>query len=412
MLKSNRGISLVEVIVGAAIATSVISGVTAAIMYIVSVQKTVEVKLVLQQIRDNIYWNLVDETAWVNTVRDPTNDTLVCLEEPPFNCASFTNPTGYKINKVIGAVLTAPDPIIFDDSDAAAGFERGFNWGANKCVGALAADDGCPFRVNISWYATTSNNRPLIIINARFELKTVMPMPSINASRYNFTIQKPGAINAIENGTTCPSANQLIAGTDPYGNLECMDAPTPTVSLVACSQGWALQGIVNGAAVCKQPIDTANCGPGEYIDNISSDGSVACKKLPQTGAVGPDDTVITSFDSFGSPIYGKGLDGMNCPAGQVARGFTSGGGLACIEATLGGTTCSDNFKTCSGSCVAANPTDCTPSSCTSGLDAGVTCSTVSCTYTTTCVSGKGGLSYSCNMPGFRRDCTRTCRVCI
>lgn len=416
-MKSAYGLTIVQVLVGTVISGLMLSGITASIMHIVNVQKNVEVKLSLQQVRDKIYWTVLDEIAWKNTVADAVNQpNMDCLLNSPYVCSGSTLVApGLEIIKVIGPDLSAADPVVIDNTPPGAGLERGFDWDGNKCVGAAAGDDNCPIRVVLKWYANSTDPRPNVVISAEFQVKiTTALLGSLNASRFNFTLQKRGVVNVLTNNdTTCSGSGQYVIGLDSAGNLICAASQTVKLTQISCPPGKAVTSInSSGVPTCKQVVDFGNCPAGEFIDQISSDGSVQCTPLPQVGANAPDDKVSIGFDSFGSPIWGPNLDTKSCAAGYVMTGFDSTGGLRCTQAPTGATSCTTFNNNCLGPCVpiASLATSCTPNGCAQ-TQLSNACTEISCYYTTTCTSNKTGLTYSCQKLGHRQSCTRKCQLC-
>lgn len=413
----NRGFSLIETMTAIGISSIVVFAIISSLVYVLKLQNSVDAKLAMQQIRDQVYWTLMDEVAWINTVNDTDNSAnLSCLKTPPYDCSGFIDPAGYSINQVIGPDLTVTDPIVFDSTSAGAGLERGFRLDGNKCVGNVAGDDTCPIRLSIVWYATSSGNRPMIIIRGTFTYKRSSSHFAVNPSKYNFTINKPGVVNTMPSNFSCP-ANEFIIGTNVDGTPVCGPYLAPPQPNTTCgNMGEAFIAIdANGLPVCGPLVYSATCGPGQFVDNITPDGSIICTDLPTKNQTGcPDDLSIIGYDAFGEPKCGLAVDSMTCPAGQIISGFSSSGGIICTDGTLGTNACNYAVYTCPGSCVASGPADCNPPDCPTGVgwvDLGVSCPSMGCTYMGTCTSAHGGGNYSCKKSGSKKLCYRRCRFC-
>lgn len=148
---NNRGFSLMEVIIAAAIMMIVALGILA--VQTMGVKSTASSNILFQAdlFRKNIINLINNDAAWTNTYNDASNTNLACLKDNVTNCYG----TGGSFATGKFRVRDAANSIVWDPLTATNGFNMG---GALCSTWVNTGNNLCPFRIELYWTAVCSVN--------------------------------------------------------------------------------------------------------------------------------------------------------------------------------------------------------------------------------------------------------------
>ncbi|MCB0343392.1 MAG: prepilin-type N-terminal cleavage/methylation domain-containing protein [Bdellovibrionales bacterium] len=358
MVKNERGLSLVELLVTIGIFSIILSVTLTMMADMLRVQSHLSFRYAVQDLRDSIKTLINHEVPWDNTVSyngTDQNDTA-CLKDVAnsFECKTAAENTSNDIPNKIRAIVNSSNDLAYDlDIDNGRGFDK------NGSACSTYPSIECPIGVRAQWKpmigagcTTASCKSPTVTVEVTFEKYQGTGSFPVNIARYNFDLMRPGVPATVNTmcqsiGGTYDNATGLCAlpsgdgtGQDPEALCESLNGAfvdggcsftNPAVG--SCPAGQMMTGInADGTKQC-QPVNFvlgSACLPGQKEEGINADGSRVCTDLPDCAS----GQAISGYDSSGNPICvaagsGTGTDETPPTGGESPydSGYSGGGSL-------------------------------------------------------------------------------------
>lgn len=303
-LKSQKGFSLVEILVSVGMIAMLMGGVATYVKVTADTKRKIDMGLNLANFKESVIRNLNSPGAWNMTISK--NSNLACLNTSSPGCTNGA--TGaIAVYDISGELLTS--------SGASAGFDRA----GKPCTSfnGVSGDTACVFHYNIQWTALCSFmpcKDPQIRIDGTLTYSPADPKlrEGFNASRYNFSFFRAETIpNSLE--AVCVSLGGIFnSGTNscqfPWANY-------------SCPPGQVLRGL-NAANVpnCYYPV-SYTCPAGQLLRAIMADGTPVCANLVCSGWAAPTGWIeeppgLSYTDWFSSGGGDGGCDGADGGCGS------------------------------------------------------------------------------------------------
>lgn len=159
-VRNRQGFSVVEVMVVLGIMSVIAYYGMTPLLSFMKTQKTVDVKLTLSQIRENIRSTILNGKAWQKTIA--VNSQMSCISTGT-TCSAFTTGT-YFLN-----LRDGNDTLLINSSTPTAGFTDA---GSPCNAWSASGNPACPIRIRLRWTAVCMNTsciHPQVLISGRFE---------------------------------------------------------------------------------------------------------------------------------------------------------------------------------------------------------------------------------------------------
>lgn len=229
--KSQSGTTLVELMVGTAIAAMVLYSATYTLQTLSEHKSRLEMRASIESIRVNFLETVLDDLALEQIFDDPANTSLACLKNNT-SCPAVETPLRFKDRN--GNVLYDPA-----NAFSSAGFTRE----GQPCNTFNSGNPSCPFRYEFTWRAicaTCSTKLYEVTASLKYRPGTSSGAP-MNEQSMSFKVVR---------------------------NLDSVNNQTPYNLYVGASHACAV--MLNGRAKCFGLNQNAELGLGDMVDRRSS----------------------------------------------------------------------------------------------------------------------------------------------
>lgn len=220
LLKSKKGLSLIEVMIVVGIMSLVGLGVTSLLTNVAKVQRKGSVKSELQVVVQNVKANLLDDDSWVQTINAyplGSPKLIDCLRDD-------VDPANYCVSGTSVSDITLRDPagnVFYDGETPTAGFqESGAPCNTFDPLPGPGNDD-CPFRYDVTVEMTCASGgtcqKPKVELVASLQVNPASKGQSkfnINTNNYDFDLNRseevkyePLQVRHWQDATTAMAAN-------------------------------------------------------------------------------------------------------------------------------------------------------------------------------------------------------------
>ncbi|MCB0343421.1 MAG: type II secretion system protein [Bdellovibrionales bacterium] len=366
--------TLIEIMVTVGIMGIVIAGTASMMAQMLRGQKTIEMRLAVQDLRENVRSFIVNEEAWGKTVEDlNVNQGGTCLADAA---------SGYECKDVVDAGQAIPQ--IMDAAggvkyESTAGPGNGFTATGAACDGTMTPypSSQCPISMDISWKPDASascantgckNPTAVITVDFTYDPGDAKPVP-FNINRFDIEIRKPGvpltlSFNCASVGGTFDQATQkCVVDTDPQQVCSTMGGqyddktqscdmgivPGPTAQQTCAEMGGTYNDQTKKCefgtdqkTVCETVGGTFNATTGNCTLPTQVDNSIetTCESLggkynASKGTCNLGNPAKDSCLALGG-TFNNGQCTLtqlvgDCPPGQVVVGFTDSGARRCAS---------------------------------------------------------------------------------
>lgn len=260
ILKSRAGLTMIEMVVVAAIGSFIVLAVSKLLLNTFELESTAKKKFWIESIKSEIINGLRGRESWQQTISSAKNSSM--------NCVQNLTPCNPLVDNGLIEVLDAQGGRIFDSTVPT----NGFNERGEFCnsFNSLSGNDACPFRYEIRWSPTCvgSCTNPEVRLDISLLYKPSKSNVRIDTQKHALLLYRSPifdslsanctTLNGVFNPATglcewtrlssnCSSISQVLVGFDAAGNEIC--EPFPAVS---CPPGEFIQGFDNtGALICS-----------------------------------------------------------------------------------------------------------------------------------------------------------------
>ncbi|RYZ93318.1 MAG: hypothetical protein EOP06_01375 [Proteobacteria bacterium] len=254
-LRSDRGFSLVEIVIAAGLSTAVIAAAGAALIDSKSLQNEQTEKFWIEERRLEMANAIATVEGWNQTV----------ALNPGMNC--FTSPNGCPAARMPQPLKISLSGALLDGANANAGMSS--NGDICNTFSSANGDASCPYGITLTWQAVCEG------------VACRNPQPK---AVFSFRKKLP---------------NQKLHDMPAYTRIVYRDPKLDNLSQTCEGIGGVLVGVSCVVNSLTSTCDTVN---GRYAVGFDAVGKVVCGSVPT--AICANDQVLTGFDATGAPICG------------------------------------------------------------------------------------------------------------
>lgn len=258
---NKKGMSVIEIVVAAAIGSIVIGGLSVPLMSEMRNRKKIESYYWVSQVRTELVTSLRNKEIFDKAIGLPENDSMACLL-PKVSGGLGISQDCRGQGGVIRKILNKEGKAIYDSGTAQSGFDKGGKF----CDTFSETSEDCPFRYELGWSAICKGVGSCFNPDVRVEGKLVIASQlasSLDSRLYGFRWVMPTS----EKSNVVCNTSGIGSGSGENCNLNIQ---------TSCGSGSYLVGFQkNGSPICRE-LGAQACGAGKLLEGFDDSGKVVC----------------------------------------------------------------------------------------------------------------------------------------
>ncbi len=266
IMKNNRGMTLIEALIGNALLIIVIFSSLSVFKDVVGAHVGSESYLNLIVTRNRLISHILDTRTWEHTVTATENTALSCLknlDNPDATTRDCKSVVNQKIN-----LYSLDEEVAFPTKDATIGIGKAGPICNSFNAASGSGDANCPLGIDLTMTALCEAGSPTcynppMLFQAQFILNGDSTTPNINTQPFNFSV--------INTGSYCPTQNPAVGLV---GDAEITATSTSVTGMTVASQvGHYAQS--DPMFPCRQSIVSFTINSSNY-SNVAGNQTTVC----------------------------------------------------------------------------------------------------------------------------------------